>query len=125
MKSSITLYDALTSISMPSGKTKAVVEAWENEVKDLASKSDLGQTERHLKASISELGAELRVVIREQGVELRSSVKEQGLELRSSITALEAQGKIVHWQFGIIFICISVPSIKLGYDFLNRALLGE
>ena len=43
MKSSITLYDALTSISMPSGKTKAVVEAWENEVKDLTSKSDLGQ----------------------------------------------------------------------------------
>lgn len=93
MKSSITLYDALTSISMPSGKTKAVVEAWENEVKDLASKSDLGQTERHLKASISELGAELRVLIREQGVELRSSVKEQGLELRSSITALERPGQ--------------------------------
>ena len=43
MKSSITLYDALTSISMPSGKTKAVVEAWENEVKDLASNQTWGK----------------------------------------------------------------------------------
>ena len=124
MKLSITLYDALTSISMPSNKAKAVVDAWEIDVEKIASKSDLLQTEQHLKASISELGAELRVLIREQSTELRSSIKDQGAESRSSISALEAQNKIVHWQFGIIFICISVPAIKLAYEYLSQAFLA-
>lgn len=43
MKQSITLYDALTSISMPSNKAKAVIDAWESDVEKLASKSDLAQ----------------------------------------------------------------------------------
>ncbi len=146
MKYSITLYDALASISMPADKAKAVVDAWENDVKDLASKSDLIQTEKHLKACISELGTELRASIREQGAELRSSIKQQGVELRSliteqgaelrssikeqgvqlrtSISVLEARSRIVQWQFGIIFICISVPAIKLGYEFLSKAFVG-
>lgn len=38
MKQSITLYDALTSISMPSNKAKAVIDAWESDVEKLASK---------------------------------------------------------------------------------------
>lgn len=113
MKTSITLYDALASIGMPSAQSKAVIDAWENEVKNLASRSDLQQTERHLNAAITGLGGELRVLIREQGVDLKASIR-----------ALEARHKIINWQFGIIFICISVPTIKLGYDFLIRALLG-
>lgn len=125
MKQSITLYDALTSISMPSNKAKAVVDAWECDVEKLASKSDLAQTEKHLKTSISELGAELRALIKEQGAELRASIKEQGADLRSSISMLEAHNKIVKWQFGILFICISVPTIKMGYEFLNRAFMSQ
>ena len=125
MKLSITLYDALTSISMPSNKAKAVVDAWECDVEKLASKSDLAQTEKHLKTSISELGAELRALIKEQGAELRASIKEQGADLRSSISMLEAHNKIVKWQFGILFICISVPTIKMGYEFLNRIFMSQ
>lgn len=125
MKLSITLYDALTSISMPSNKAKAVVDAWECDVEKLASKSDLAQTEKHLKASISELGAELRALIKEQGAELRASIKEQGADLRTSISALEAHNKVVKWQFGILFICISVPTIKMGYEFLNRVFMSQ
>ena len=125
MKLSITLYDALTSISMPSNKAKAVVDAWECDVEKLASKSDLAQTEKHLKTSISELGAELRALIKEQGAELRASIKEQGADLRSSISMLEAHNKIVKWQFGILFICISVPTIKMGYEFLNRVFMSQ
>ncbi|OZY40647.1 DUF1640 domain-containing protein [Pseudomonas fragi] len=125
MKQSITLYDALTSISMPSNKAKAVVDAWECDVEKLASKSDLAQTEKHLKTSISELGAELRALIKEQGAELRASIKEQGADLRSSISMLEAHNKIVKWQFGILFICISVPTIKMGYEFLNRVFMSQ
>lgn len=125
MKQSITLYDALTSISMPSNKAKAVVDAWECDVEKLASKSDLAQTEKHLKTSISELGAELRALIKEQGAELRASIKEQGADLRSSISMLEAHNKIVKWQFGILFICISVPTIKIGYEFLNRVFMSQ
>ena len=125
MKLSITLYDALTSISMPSNKAKAVVDAWECDVEKLASKSDLAQTEKHLKTSISELGAELRALIKEQGAELRASIKEQGAELRTSISALEAHSKIVKWQFGILFICISVPTIKMGYEFLSQVFMSQ
>lgn len=125
MKQSITLYDALTSISMPSNKAKAVVDAWECDVEKLASKSDLAQTEKHLKASISELGADLRALIKEHGAELRASIKEQGADLRSSISMLEAHNKIVKWQFGILFICISVPTIKMGYEFLNRVFMSQ
>ena len=125
MKQSITLYDALTSISMPSNKAKAVVDAWECDVEKLASKSDLAQTEKHLKTAISELGAELRALIKEQGAELRASIKEQGADLRSSISMLEAHNKIVKWQFGILFICISVPTIKMGYELLNRVFMSQ
>ena len=56
MKMSLPLYDALTSISVSGDKATAVVNAWETDVENLASKSDLLQTEKHLKASISELG---------------------------------------------------------------------
>lgn len=125
MKQSITLYDALTSISMPSNKAKAVIDAWESDVEKLASKSDLAQTEKHLKTSLSELGAELRALIREQSAELRSSIREQGVELRTSISTLETHNKIVQWQFGILFVCISVPAIKMGYEFLSEVLLSQ
>lgn len=113
MKMSLPLYDALTSISVSGDKAKAVVNAWETDVEKLASKSDLLQTETNLKTSISELGTEVRAMI-----------KEQGADLRALISGLEAQNKIVRWQFGVLFICICVPAIKLAYDLLNKAILG-
>ncbi|MGY2282469.1 DUF1640 domain-containing protein [Pseudomonas gingeri] len=175
MTFSLNLYDALTAISIPAGKAKGVVDAWEDEMQNFATKSDLLHTETRLNASISELrtdmnalGVELRALIKEQGAELRESmatqnselrelistqgselresiakqgaelresiatqnselrelISTQGSDLRSSITSLEAHHKLVHWQFGIIFLCISIPSIKLAYDFLSKAFLG-
>ncbi|NVZ61924.1 DUF1640 domain-containing protein [Pseudomonas gingeri] len=153
MTFSLNLYDALTAISVPAGKAKGVVDAWEDEMQNFATKSDLLHTETRLNASISELrtdmnalGVELRALIKEQGAELRESmatqnselrelistqgselresIAKQGADLRSSITSLEAHHKLVHWQFGIIFLCISIPSIKLAYDFLSKAFLG-
>ncbi|NWA09172.1 DUF1640 domain-containing protein [Pseudomonas gingeri] len=153
MTFSLNLYDALTAISIPAGKAKGVVDAWEDEMQNFATKSDLLHTETRLNASISELrtdmnalGVELRALIKEQGAELRESmatqnselrelistqgselresIAKQGADLRSSIISLEAHHKLVHWQFGIIFLCISIPSIKLAYDFLSKAFLG-
>jgi len=93
MKLSMNLYDALTSISVPPNKAKAVVNAWESDMEKFATKSDLLRTETQLQTSITELGAEvrslgteLRALINEQGAELRASIKEQGAELRESMT---------------------------------------
>ena len=108
---------------MTKDKEKAVVDAWEDEVKNLASKSDLQQTESHLKASISELRTELSASIREQGVALSSAIKLQGVELRSlierqskefqsSISKLEAHNTLLRWQFGVLVLCIGIPILK-------------
>ncbi|WP_248800404.1 DUF1640 domain-containing protein [Pseudomonas sp. MWU13-2105] len=100
MKLSMNLYDALTNISVPPNKAKAVVNAWESDMEKFATKSDLLRTETHLQTSITELGAELRGMIkdqsveirslgsmlREQGTELRASIKEQGAELQAAMT---------------------------------------
>ena len=98
MKLSMNLYDALTSISVPPNKAKAVVNAWESDMEKFATKSDLFRTETQLQASITELGSEvrslgteLRALINEQGVELRASIKEQGAELRESMTKQGAE----------------------------------
>jgi len=117
MKLSLTLYDALTAATIPTNRARAVVDAWEADVENLASKADLLQTETHLNASISRLGS----AIREQGVELRALIKEQGAELRSSISGLESQNKILRWQFGLIFICVAVPLLKMGLEVLARS----
>jgi len=123
MKLSMNLYDALTAISVPPNKAKAVVNAWESDMEKFATKSDLLRTETHLQASITELGSELRgtitelsselrgmikdqsveirslstelrTMIQEQGAELRASIKEQGVELRSAITEQGAKFQI-------------------------------
>ncbi|NWB96424.1 DUF1640 domain-containing protein [Pseudomonas gingeri] len=128
MKLPLTLYDALTAATIPTNRAKAVVDAWEADVENLASKSDLQQTETNLKASISELGSaireqgvELRALIKEQSAELRALIKEQGSELRSSISGLESQNKILRWQFGLIFICVAVPILKMGLELVARS----
>jgi len=121
MKLSLSLYDALTAATTPANKAKAVVDAWEADVENLASKSDLLQTETHLKASIMELGSELRSSIREQGIELRALIKEQGADLCAAISGLESQNKILRWQFGLIFICVAVPLLKMGLELLARS----
>lgn len=119
MKISLNLYDALTAISVPKDKAKAVVDAWEDDVKNLASKSDLQQTEAHLKISISELGAAIReqgvalnAAINIQGVELRSLIERQSKEFQGSISKLEANNTLLRWQFGILVLCFGIPILK-------------
>ncbi|CAD5201235.1 DUF503 family protein [Pseudomonas sp. FEN] len=119
MKLSMNLYDALTAISVPPNKAKAVVNAWESDMEKFATKSDLLRTETHLQASITESSSDLRgtitalsselrgmikdqsveiralsSMIQEQGVELRASIKEQGAELRSAIAEQGAKFQI-------------------------------
>ena len=110
MSRSMTLYNALSAISVPPDKATAVVEAWEDEMKTVASKSDLIRVEKQLVQKTIDLGRELRGSIKEisdtvkthtvqintlsqaivtQGTELRAEMKEQGSELRASI---EKQG---------------------------------
>ncbi|MFC3944018.1 DUF1640 domain-containing protein [Pseudomonas gingeri NCPPB 3146 = LMG 5327] len=127
MEMSLTLYDALTTASIPANKAKAVVDAWEADMKNLATKSDLLQTEARLEsrldARFSEQGSVVRELgseMRAQGVELRALIKEQGADLRSSISALESQNKILRWQFGLIFICVAVPLLKTSFEMLSR-----
>lgn len=107
MNLSLSLYDALTAASAPPEKAKAVADAWEADVPNLASRSDLQQTEQRLLASIAEQGKDLRNLIKdqcgelctagngkindlrnttnEQISELGSLLKEQNHELRSLI----------------------------------------
>ncbi|MGY2200855.1 DUF1640 domain-containing protein [Pseudomonas gingeri] len=124
MEMSLTLYDALTTASIPANKAKAVVDVWEADMKNLATKSDLLHTEARLEARLSELRSVVREQgseMRAQGVELRALIKEQGADLRSSISALESQNKILRWQFGLIFICVAVPLLKMGFELLSRS----
>ncbi|WP_338525200.1 hypothetical protein NUH87_06040 [Pseudomonas batumici] len=110
MSRSMAVYDALSAISVPPEKAKAVVKAWEAEVRNVATKSDLVRAEKLLIQKTVDLGRELRGSIKEvsdtvkihgeqinalsqaiitQGIELRAEIKDQGNELRSSI---EKQG---------------------------------
>ncbi|WP_248800646.1 hypothetical protein [Pseudomonas sp. MWU13-2105] len=106
MSRSMAVYDALSDISVPPEKAKAVVEAWEAEVRNVATKSDLERTEKLLTQKTVDLGRELRGSIKElgdtvknhgeqinalsqaivtQGIELRAEMKEQGSGLRAEI----------------------------------------
>ncbi|NWB88872.1 hypothetical protein [Pseudomonas gingeri] len=110
MSRSMALYNALSAISVPPEKAKAVVEAWEAEVRNVATKSDLVRVEKQLIQKTVDLGRDLRGSSKElgdtvkthgeqinalsqaivtQGIELRAEIKEQGNDLRASI---EKQG---------------------------------
>ncbi|NWD72604.1 DUF1640 domain-containing protein [Pseudomonas gingeri] len=140
MTLALTFYDALTTVSIPSEKAKAVVQAWEAEVEDLASKSDLKQVETHLTYSITALGAELRSSIkalqsslREQGVELRAELKEQRAEFRAELKEQRAEfraelkeqraeqrssTRVLQWSIGVTFLCVAAPFIKNAFELL-------
>ncbi|WP_248767271.1 hypothetical protein [Pseudomonas sp. MWU12-2345] len=106
MSRSMAMYDALSDISVPPEKAKAVVEAWEAEVRNVATKSDLVRAEKQLIQKTVDLGRELRGSIKEisdtvkthteqintlsqaivtQRIELRAEMKEQGSEIRAEI----------------------------------------
>ncbi|WP_248799295.1 hypothetical protein [Pseudomonas sp. MWU13-2105] len=103
MSRSMALYNALSDISVPPEKAKAVVEAWEAEVRNIATKSDLVRAEKQLIQKTVDLGRELRGSTQEisdtvkthggqintlsqaivtQGIELRAEIKEQGNDFR-------------------------------------------
>ncbi|NWA25594.1 DUF1640 domain-containing protein [Pseudomonas gingeri] len=88
MNLAVNLYEALTAVNVSRDHAKAVVEAWEVELKTLATKSDLAQTETRLNKSIEALGTELRGEIKSQGNELRSEMKSLGNELRGEMKSL-------------------------------------
>lgn len=141
MRLSLNLYDALTSISVPNDKAKAVIDAWEADVQQLASKSDLERTEARLEHSIAELRFDLTALIKEQGAQIReqgASIKEQGVVLSTALQAqgtelralIERQGSqfegavtkldsgmtLLRWQFWLLLICIGFPMLKGLYE---------
>ncbi|TFY93152.1 DUF1640 domain-containing protein [Pseudomonas nabeulensis] len=145
MRLSLNLYDALTSISVPNDKAKAVVDAWEADVQQLASKSDLERTEARLEHSIAELRSDLTTLIKEQGAEIReqgvvlntalreqrtvlsTALQAQGTELRAlierqgsqfegAVTKLESSMTLLRWQFWLLLICIGFPILKGLYE---------
>ncbi len=86
MNLSLSLYEALTAASAPPEKAKAAADAWEADVQNLASKSDLQQTEERLRTSLSEQGQDLRNLIKDQCGELRATMSEKVNELRTTMT---------------------------------------
>lgn len=50
MKAAITLYDALVAANVPADKAKDVVEAWEKDMDNLATKQDLVLLQGEIKA---------------------------------------------------------------------------
>ncbi len=101
MTHAITFYDALTTANVHPNNAKAVVYAWEEEVENLASKTDLKQVETHLTQSINTLGTELRSSIKD----LQSSLREQAADQRSSI-------RVLQWSIGVTFLCVAAPLIR-------------
>ncbi|MFQ6591053.1 MULTISPECIES: DUF1640 domain-containing protein [Pseudomonas] len=129
MKISLNLYDALTSISVPNDKAKAVVDAWEADVQQLASKSDLERTESHLEGSISELRTDLTALIKEQGAairtqgtELRALIERQGSQFDGAITKLESSMTLLRWQFWLLVICFGFPILKNLYEVYGKVI---
>ncbi|NVZ99546.1 DUF1640 domain-containing protein [Pseudomonas gingeri] len=130
MRLSLSLYDALVATSAPTDKAKAVVDAWEADMQDFASKSDLQQTEERLQTSIKEQGNKLRSLINEQGNELRNSIgeqgselrlsmQEQGAELRLSMSGMQSQINVMRWQIGLVIVCVAIPLFKLAFELLT------
>lgn len=129
MKISLNLYDALTSISVPNDKAKAVVDAWEAEVQQLASKSDLKRTESRLEGSISELRTDLTALIKEQGagiktqgIELRALIERQSSQFEGAVTKLESSMTLLRWQFWLLVLCFGFPILKSLYEVYGKVV---
>lgn len=129
MKVSLNLYDALTSISVPNDKAKAVVDAWEADVQQLASKSDLKRTEARLEGSISELRTEIIALIKEQGAairnqgtDLRSLIERQSNQFEGAIIKLESSMTLLRWQFWLLVLCFGFPILKNLYEVYGKVI---
>ncbi|ATN11593.1 DUF1640 domain-containing protein [Klebsiella quasipneumoniae] len=122
MKISLALYDALTSISVPNNKAKAVVDAWEDDVKDFASISDLERTESHLQGSITALRTDLTALIKEQGADLRTLVERQASQFQSSVSKLESNITVLRWQFWLLVLCFGFPILKSLYEVYGKVV---
>lgn len=129
MKLSLALYDALISISVPNSKAKTVVDAWEDDVKDFASKADLERTESHLESSISELRTDLTALIKEQGAairtqgtELRALIERQSSQFDVAITKLESSMSLLRWQFWLLVLCFGFPILKNLYEVYGKVI---
>lgn len=129
MKVSLNLYDALTSISVPNDKAKAVVDAWEADVQQLASKSDLKRTEARLEGSISELRTEITALIKEQGAairnqgtDLRSLIERQTNQFEGAIIKLESSMTLLRWQFWLLVLCFGFPILKNLYEVYGKVI---
>ncbi|MFL9676104.1 DUF1640 domain-containing protein [Pseudomonas marginalis] len=122
MKLSLALYDALTSISVPNNKAKAVVDAWEDDVKHFASKSDLERTESHLEGSISGLRTDLTALIKEQGADLRTLIERQASQFHGAVSKLESNITVLRWQFWLLVICFGFPILKNLYEVYGKVI---
>ena len=129
MRLSLNLYDALTSISVPTHKAKAVVDAWEADVQQLASKSDLKRTESRLEGSISELRTEITALIkgqsadiRTQGTELRALIERQSSQFEGAIVKLESSMTLLRWQFWLLVLCFGFPILKNLYEVYGKVI---
>lgn len=49
----------------------------------------------------------------------------QQLELRLGVgmSELRSEMKLMRWQLGLIFICVAVPLLKMGFDLWSRISL--
>lgn len=64
MKNAIPLYDALRDINVSSDKARAVVDALEDDMRDLATKQDLKELEQRLSQALTiRLGGMLVVAV--------------------------------------------------------------
>jgi hypothetical protein len=122
MKLSLALYDALISISVPNSKAKTVVDAWEDDVKNFASKSDLERTESHLESSITALRTDLTALIKEQGADLRTLVERQASQFQSSVSKLESNITVLRWQFWLLVLCFGFPILKNLYEVYGKVI---
>lgn len=122
MKLSLALYDALISISVPNSKAKTVVDAWEDDVKDFASKADLERTESHLDSSITALRTDLTALIKEQGADLRTLVERQASQFQSAVSKLESNITVLRWQFWLLVLCFGFPILKNLYEVYGKVV---
>jgi ABC-type sulfate transport system substrate-binding protein len=50
----------------------------------------------------------------------KSDLQQVETRLAASISEVRSEMKVMRWQLGVIFVCVVVPLLKLGFDLLAR-----
>lgn len=53
----------------------------------------------------------------------RSDLQQVETRLSSALSELRSEMKLMRWQLGLIFVCVAVPLLKMGFELWSRTTL--